>query len=43
MKEILIVLSGGRAKGNTAQLADAFMKLLCRRLCGREPFRAGPR
>ena len=26
MKEILIVLSGGREKGNTAQLADAFMK-----------------
>lgn len=27
MKEILIVLGGGRAKGNTAQLADAFMKV----------------
>lgn len=26
MKKILIILGGGRANGNTAQLADAFMK-----------------
>ena len=26
MKKILIVLGGGRANGNTAQLANAFMK-----------------